>query len=125
MAKKRLPVIVAVVLCCSVLVGVALTIERGGRIYEIEPEVTISAYRTDAARAIDAYERLMERYLDLTEANLIGVGSEVQAVAKKLDRMDSKLTELSGRLKRIEKALGIDQVQARPEQAHPDSKRQP
>ncbi len=125
MAKKRLPVIMAVVLCCSVLVGVALTIDRSGRIYEIEPEVVISAYRTDAARAIDAYERLMERYLDLTEANLIGVGSDVRAVAKKLDRMDSKLTELSERLDRIEKALGVAQVEARSEQMRGDSKRQP
>jgi len=125
MLKKRLPMFVAVLLGCSVLVGVAPTIEHRAREYRVEPEVTVPPYETDTARAINAYERLMDRYLDLTQANLIGVGSDVRAVAGKLDRMDSKLTELAERLTRIEKALGIDKAEPQPEQKSPESPPQP
>jgi len=127
MLKKKLPILVAVLLGCSVLVGVAPTIEHRAREYRVEPEVevTVPPYETDAARAINAYERLMDRYLDLTQANLIGVGSDLRAVAEKLDRMDSKLTQLAERLTRIEKALGIDKAEPQPGQKSPEPPPQP
>jgi hypothetical protein len=76
--------------------------------YEIRSHV-IPQYKTDAARAIDAYERLMDRHMDMTEKNLFRVGMDVQGIGKKLDKLDHKLGELSGRMARIEKALGIEQ----------------
>jgi hypothetical protein len=112
-ARKNLFAVVAGLLaCCTGLVWVSTT--TGGReeIYEVRPEVAIPEYRSDAARAIDAYERLMERYLDLTEGNLVRVGTDVHSVLNKLDSIERELTRLSARMGRIEKSLGIEQAQA-------------
>jgi predicted nucleic acid-binding Zn-ribbon protein len=68
--------------------------------------------RTDAARAIDAYERLMERYMDLTERNSMRINLGLKEVIKKLDSIDNKLTELSARIARIEKSLGIEKAKS-------------
>jgi len=43
----------------------------------------------------------------LTEKNLFIVGTDIREVVKKLDSIDDKLTQLSARIGRIEKALGI------------------
>jgi len=83
------------------------SIQGGQKTYEVRPQITIPEYRTDAARAIDAYERLMERYMDLTERNLVRIQTNLGSVVRKLDSIDSKLSELSARMARIEKALGV------------------
>jgi hypothetical protein len=92
------------------VVWLSTSIQGSTKTYEVQPRVTIPEYRTDAARAIDAYERLMERYMDLTERNQINFDRDIQEMNKKLDSIDSKLTELSERIIRIEKALGIKQT---------------
>ncbi len=104
--KKSL-VVVAVAVCCLSVIWLSTSIQGGQRTYEVRPEVTIPEHRTDAGRAIDAYERLMDRYMDLTERNLFRVGTDLQEVAKKLDAIDEKLTNLAVRIGRIENALDI------------------
>jgi len=47
--------------------------------------------------------------MDLTEGNLIRIGTDIQGVVRKLDSIDSKLTRLSARMARIERALGLGQ----------------
>jgi hypothetical protein len=107
-SKRNLLAIGAVVVICLVVARLAASIPDKGRTYEVEPQITtLPEYRTDAARAIDAYERLMERYMDLTEKHLLQVGGDCQTTATKLDSLDSRLAEISSRLARIEKALGI------------------
>ncbi len=76
--------------------------------YEVEPWITVPEYRTDAARAIDAYERLMERHMDLTGKCLLQFGGDCQTIMQKLDGLDSRLSEVSARLTRIEESLGIE-----------------
>ncbi len=110
-SKNLLAVVVGIV-ACVVVVWYSPSIQGVERTYEVQPQVTIPEYRTDAARAIDAYERLMERYMDLTERNLFDTGADVKVVVKRLDSIDSKLDELSARMAGIEKALGI--VPAKP-----------
>ena len=95
--------------CCLVVVWLSASIQGSQKTYEVRPHITVPEYRTDAARAIDAYERLMERYMDLTERNILRVGTDIQDVVKKLDSIDDKLTQLSARIARIEKTLGIAQ----------------
>jgi hypothetical protein len=121
-SKRNLLAIGTVVVICLVVARLAASIpdkpfdsaspdnaQGRGRTYEVEPQITtLPEYRTDAARAIDAYERLMERYMDLTEKHLLQVGGDCQTTAVKLDSLDSRLNEISARLARIEKALGID-----------------
>jgi len=101
-------VIGTVVVICLVVAQLAASIPGKERNYEVEPVITTPEYKTDAARAIDAYERLMERYMDLTEKHLLRVGSDCQTTTTKLDSLDSRLAEVSARLARIEKALGIE-----------------
>ncbi len=106
--NKNLLAVATGLIACLVVIWFSTSI-HGKKTYKVQPQVTIPEYKTDAARAIDAYERLMERYMDLTERNLIGIDTSLQGVIKKLDSIDGKLTKLSTRLARIEKALGIGQ----------------
>lgn len=107
--KKNLLAVGAGLVCCVVVVWFSRSTHGLEKTYELRPEVTLPEYRTDAARAIDAYERLMERYMDLTEMNMIRVGMDVQGFGQRLASIDNKLAELSSRLSRIEKALGIEE----------------
>jgi len=103
-SKGNLLVIGTVVVICFVVAQLAASIPGRGRTYEVEPVITTPEYKTDAARAIDAYERLMERYMDLAETHLI----DCQAVTQRLDSIDAKIEDISKRLAGIEKAMGID-----------------
>ena len=107
--NKRLFAIGVGLVSCVFLVWLSTSIMGGEKTYEVQPQITIPEYRTDAARAMDAYERLMERYMDLTEGNLLRIGSDIQAVVRKLDSINARLTELSARIARIEGALGLEQ----------------
>ena len=107
--NKNLLAAAAALVCCITLVWFSTSIRGDQKTYELQPQITIPEYKTDVARIIDAYERLMERYMDLTEGNLTGIGADLNAVAEKLNSMDAKLAELSARTARIEKALGIQQ----------------
>jgi len=88
--------------------------------YEIESQIWTPEYRTDAARAIDAYERLMHRYMDMTEQNLLGINSEIRALAGKLDSIDARLSDLGTRIARIEIALGIALPEPTPQEEPAD-----
>jgi len=107
-AKKSVFTIVAGLIVCVSVVWYCALIEGSDRTYEIRPEIRLPEHRTDAARAIDAYERLMDRYMTLTERNLSGINVVMRSVGKKLESIDGKLTVLSIRMARIEKALGIE-----------------
>jgi len=112
MQTKRNLLVAALLCVCAVAVWLAGSLEGSEKTYEIQPQVTVGEYRTDAARAIDAYERLMERNMDLTERSLNTIDRDIQGLYRKLDLMDVKLDALSRRLNGIEKALGIKQLKA-------------
>jgi hypothetical protein len=101
--------VLAVIIACSVLVWLSASIQGGQKTYEIHPNLTIPEYKTDLTRIMDAYERLMERYMDLTEQNQSMVGTDLKYVVTTLDSIDGRLAEFSARIARIETALGIDQ----------------
>ena len=107
--NKNLLAVAAAVICCTIVVWFSTSSQGIPKTYEIEPQITIPEYRTDAARAIDAYERLMERFMNLTERNLFRAAADTRDVVKKLDSIDHKLTGLCTRIARIEQALGIEQ----------------
>ena len=94
--------------CCAALLVLSAATVGSEVVYEVRPQIDVPGYPGDATRAIDAYERLMDRYMDLTAGNLLRVGTDLQSVINKLDSMDRKLTRLSARIGRIEKALGIE-----------------
>lgn len=110
------------VACCAALLGLSAATVGSEVVYEVRPQVDVPGYPGDAVRAVDAYERLMDRYMDLTAGNLLRVGTDLQSVINKLDSIDRKLTRLSGRIGRIEKALGIEPPAPRPlKKAQPET----
>ena len=133
MRSKNLLAVAAGLVACVLVVWSSKSIQGGQKTYELRPQVTIPEYRTDAARAIDAYERLMNRYMGLTERNLIRIETNLGNVVRKLDSIDRKLTELSARMAKIEKALGAGRAkppvegvpQHKKERLAPQKKRQP
>ena len=111
--KRKVFVFGALVFLCSVIVLLSASIEAREEIYEVRPQISVPPYRSDAARAIDAYERMMERFMNITERRLIDVGTSFDEVVKKLDSIDVKLTNLDERMGRIEEALGIEKSEQR------------
>ena len=107
--RSRLLTVAAGLAASLAVLGVCSLIYARGRSYDIRPEITLPEYRTDAARAIDAYERTMNRYMTLTERSLAGVNADMREVLRKLDSIDRTLTDLSTRIARIEGALGIEE----------------
>jgi cell division protein ZapA (FtsZ GTPase activity inhibitor) len=111
-AKRYLFLVVAVIACGLTVTWFSTPIQAVDKTYEVQPQISIPEYMTDAARAIDAYEHLMDRYMQMTERVFVGIDTDVRDVVKRLNSMDSKLTELLTRLTRIENALGIAQPTA-------------
>jgi hypothetical protein len=106
--------VLVVIIACSVLVWLSASIQGGQKTYEIQPHLTIPEYKTDLARVMDSYERLMERYMDLTQQNQSMVGTDLKYVVTTLDSIDGRLAEFSARIARIEAALGIEQPKSPP-----------
>jgi len=106
--NKNLLAVLAGLVACAVVVWFSTSSQGGERTYEVHPYITTPEYRTDAARAIDAYERLMDRYMDLTERNLNRIATNIRGISGKLDSIDVKLKDLFAQMMRIEKVLGAD-----------------
>jgi len=107
--KKKLLIITAFVFAMFIVVWSFTSIQGSQRKYEVQPQITLPGYRTDADRTLDAYERLMERYMDLVEKNLKDIDIDIKKTATQINSMDMKLKEICERMARIEKALGIEQ----------------
>ena len=104
--KKLLAVAVSAI-CCVIAVWSSTSIHGSPNTYELQPQIAIPEHRTDIARVIDAYERLMERYMDLTDRNSALIGSEITNIPATLESINAGLADLSARAARIERALGI------------------
>lgn len=115
--NKKLLAVGIILIVCLIVIWLAGSIQGGEKRYEVRPEITLPEYRTDTARAIDAYERLMERFMSLAERNLTGINTEIKGITKKLVLIDCKLSELSAGLARIEKALGAEQPEKQVEKS--------
>jgi hypothetical protein len=110
--------IAAVVVVGVIILSLSTSIGRDRKGYEVEAQVYgVPAAQSDASRAIDAYERLMERHMDLTERSLSDFAADLKVLATKFDvfdakvtALDAKLTQMDQRLARIEKHLGITPV---------------
>ena len=106
---KNLLAVLAVVICLITVIWFSTTTQGRAKTYEIQPRVSVPEYKTDAARAIDAYERLMERFINTTDRSSIRIERDLAEVIKKLDSINNKLSRLSLRIERIEKTFGIEE----------------
>ena len=113
--RKSLLAVAAVIACGLIVVWFSASIQGGQQTYNLQPDLTIPEYKTDTAHVMESYERLMDRYMDLTGSHLATVGMDLRNILTKLDAIDGRLTELSTRLTRIEHALAIEETNERPE----------
>jgi len=104
-AKRRLLAVSVVIIAGAAALWLSNSTVGSTKTYEIHPEITLPEYKTDTRYSIEAYERMMNRLMDLNERNFGGVRSEVKSLDRKLDLIDLKLTNLSERVARIEKIL--------------------
>ena len=117
-AKKNLFGIGLLVLVVVILTGGAMSLFGAeDKTYEIHPEVALGPYQTDTMRIMDAYERLMDRYMNLVEVNLQEMSRGNQGALKKLESIEAKLDALGMRMGRIEKALNIEPLKTTKEKA--------
>ncbi len=107
--NKNLLAITAAAVAGIMIVWSFTSIQGSQRTYEVHPQITMPEYRTDAIHTLGAYERLMDRYMDLVEKNLVTIDTDIKSTAKKIESIDVRLEELCERTSRIEKALGIEQ----------------
>jgi hypothetical protein len=105
--KKNIIVVAMFIACCITVIWFSTATHGGPKTYEIQPRISVPQYKTDAARAIEAYEHLMERYMNMTQISSMRVDRDLKEVIKKLDSIDNKLSELSSRISGIERKLGI------------------
>jgi len=119
--NKNLLAAAAVVICCITVIWFSTTTQGSPKTYEVRPRISLPEYKTDTVHAIDAYERLMERYMNMTEKSSTRIDSDLKEVIKKLDSINDKLTKLSLRIARIEKTFGIEESK-QPENKKPRPK---
>jgi len=110
--NKKLLAVTAATICCVIAVWSSTSIHGSPNTYELQPQITIPEHRTDITRVVDAYERLMERYMDLTDKNSALMSTDIKSIAASLDSINGRLAELSTRTARIERALGLQQPAA-------------
>lgn len=124
--NKNLLAAAAVILCCITVIWLSTITQGKPTTYEVQPRISLPEYKTDTVHAIDAYEKLMDRYMNMTERSSIRIDSDLKEVIKRLDSINYKLTELSLRIAKIEKTFGIEeskpQVKKKPRPKAPDNK---
>ena len=107
--NKKLVAVAAAIICCAIAVWSSTSIHGSPNTYELHPQISVPEHKTDIARVVDAYERLMERYMDLTDRNSALMITDIKSIAASLDSINASLAELSVRTARIEQALGVQQ----------------
>ncbi len=106
--NRRFYLALTTVIVVMVVFWLSTSMGQTHKRYQVQTQVySTPELRTDATRAIEAYERLMERYMDTTERNFSDLSGDIGAIAVMLDSIDTKLTKLDMRLERIERHLGI------------------
>jgi hypothetical protein len=101
---------------CMIVLGLSTSTGRDRRDYEVEARVYgVPPAQSDAARAINANERLMERYMDMTERHLIDLAADLKVLTVRIDAVDARLSQLDQRLARIERHLGVAPAPGRPD----------
>lgn len=121
--NRKLQIAAAVLGLGLVVLGLSTSTgqDRRGN-YEVEAQVYgMPAYQSDAARAIEAYERLSERYMNLAERVLAQSTEGDKFLLAQLRTLDDRLERIDARLARIENQLGIQPAETPPVGADPNA----
>ena len=104
----------ALIIFCCIAVWLCGPIQGGEKKYEIHPYVDVSQYQNPPSWNIDAYEHLMDRYMDMTRDNFLTTARDIEGISQILGSIDARLAQLSNRLARIENHLGITKPKPKP-----------
>lgn len=121
--NRKLQIAAAVLGLGLVVLGLSTsTGQDRRRNYEVEAQVYgMPAYQSDAARAIEAYERLSERYMNLAERVLAQSTEGDKFLLAQLRTLDDRLERIDARLARIENQLGIQPAETPPVGGDPNA----
>jgi septal ring factor EnvC (AmiA/AmiB activator) len=116
----RICVLVAAILLALMIFSLSSSIGQDRKPYEVQTRVYgVEAGRSDTARAVDAYERLMERYMDQSREDFARLDARIEALDRTLAAVDAKLAALDSRLARIEQHLGVKPAASAPDPNRP------
>jgi hypothetical protein len=107
MTKMNIKILLGVLTCVVLLWSLAGA--QGRKTYEIRPQIPESVFNTGSTRALDAYERVIDRVLELNSRQLDAMDLNVKDMSKQLARVEAKLDRLLNHTLFIEYALGIPQ----------------
>ena len=109
------------VLGCAVLLLSLVGAKGAKRTYEIHTQIPESVFQTESARALDTYERMVDRVLDLNKRQLDTMDLNIKEVSKQLYRVEAKLDQLLNQSLLAEYADGMPHagVKAVPTGARP------
>jgi hypothetical protein len=96
----------AALLACIVLLW-SLAGAQGTKTYEIHSQIPDSVFKSDSVRALETYERMVDRVLELNKRQLDAMDLNIREVSKQLYRVEAKLDQLLNRSLLTEYALGI------------------
>ncbi|MFA5422782.1 MAG: hypothetical protein WC374_02885 [Phycisphaerae bacterium] len=84
---------------------------------EIEVQTySLPEYRSDTARAIDAYQQMINRMLDDNQQNWANLQQQLNTINAKLDKIQGDIDGISRQIGRIEEKMGIED---KPEENQP------
>jgi len=107
MTNRNIKITMAVLGCVALLWSLAGA--QNTKTYEIRPHIPESVFQTESARVMDAYERMVDRTLELNARQLDAMDVNIKEVSKQLYRVEAKLDQLLNRSLLVEYALGISQ----------------
>ncbi len=86
---------------------------QGSKTYRLHTQIPESVFKTESDRALDTYERMVDRALELNKRQLDVMDLKINEVSKQLSRVETKLDQLLNRSLLAEYALGISQLGGR------------
>ncbi|MCP4451811.1 MAG: hypothetical protein GY809_10145 [Planctomycetes bacterium] len=86
---------------------------QGSKAYRVHTQIPESVFKSDSARALDTYERMADRALELNKRQLDVMALNIKEVSTQLSRVEVKLDQLLNRSLLAEYALGISQLGVR------------
>ena len=113
-SKYRLATIAMVVAAVVIICGFSSVIDGSDITYEVGPEVMPEGYQPnfDASRMLDNYDKIIGRYENMLDTTAGYMGGKLESMEASVMETNARLAEISERLSRIEKKLGIEVEQS-------------
>ncbi len=98
-----------VLICCFLFIFITETGSKGDT-YEVKPdvEVKLDRYKSDVVLVVEAYEKLMNRYIELVEKNRTRISTRLDTMENSILLLKTEMALMNDKLGRIEKLLDED-----------------